>query len=186
MKRSAVRSDVLGVPSDLFLWLGVVVLVSFVLSWTTFGRRIYATGNNSRAAFLAGIDVRIVTVALYMLSGLFAALAGIVLVGYSGQAALGMGDPYLFQSITAVVIGGTSLFGGAGTMVGTIAGSIMLGALANILQLNNIRAALQLLATGAIIVLAAVLQAVVGRRDGSARCLPITTREPEACPSSAC
>jgi ribose transport system permease protein len=68
-----------------------------------------------------------------------------------------------------VVIGGTSLFGGAGTMIGTIAGSIMLGALANILQLNNINAALQLLATGFIIVVAAVLQALVGRREGSMR-----------------
>ena len=78
------------------------------------------------------------------------------------------GAGYELTAIAAVVIGGTSLFGGAGTMIGTIAGSIMLGALANILQLNNINAALQLLATGAIIVLAAVLQAIVGRREGDA------------------
>jgi len=135
--RSAVRSDVLGVPADLFLWLGIVVLVSFVLSWTTFGRRVYATGNNARAAFLAGIDVRIVTVVLYMLSGLFAALAGIVLVGYSGQAALGMGDPYLFQSITAVVIGGVWILGGRGHYLGVVAGSITLIALISVLQAEN-------------------------------------------------
>ena len=72
-------------------------------------------------------------------------------------------------AIAAVVIGGTSLFGGAGSMIGTIAGSVMLGALANILQLNNVNASLQLLATGAIIVLAAALQTMVGRR-GKARC----------------
>ena len=72
-------------------------------------------------------------------------------------------------SISAVVIGGTSLYGGAGSMIGTIAGAIMLGALANILQLNNINAALQLLATGAIIVVAAVLQSLVRRREGLGR-----------------
>jgi ribose transport system permease protein len=135
--RSAVRSDVLGVPSDLFLWLGIVVLVTFALSATTFGRRVYATGNNARAAFLAGIDVRIVTVVLYMLSGMFAALAGIVLVGYGGQPALGMGDPYLFQSITAVVIGGVSILGGRGHYLGAVAGSITLVALISVLQAEN-------------------------------------------------
>jgi len=67
------------------------------------------------------------------------------------------------------VIGGTSLAGGSGSMIGTIAGAIMLGALANVLQLNNISASLQLLATAAIIVASAVLQSMVGRRDGSGR-----------------
>ena len=68
-----------------------------------------------------------------------------------------------------MVIGGTDLFGGAGSMIGTIAGAIMLGALANILQLNDVSAAMQLLATGAIIVIAAALQTFVGRRDASSR-----------------
>jgi ribose transport system permease protein len=79
------------------------------------------------------------------------------------------GTGYELTAIAAVVIGGTSLFGGAGSMVGTVAGAVMLGALANVLQLNNINAALQLLATGAIIVLAAVLQSLVRRREGLGR-----------------
>lgn len=135
--RGAVRNDVLGVPADLFLWLGVILLVTFALSATTFGRRVYAIGNNPLAAFLAGIDVRAVTVVLYMLSGMFAALAGIVLVGYSGQPALGMGDPFLFQSITAVVIGGVSILGGRGHYLGAVAGSITLVALISVLQAEN-------------------------------------------------
>jgi ribose transport system permease protein len=135
--RSAVRGHVLGVPADLFLWLGVILLVTFALSATTFGRRVYVIGNNSRAAFLAAVNVRAVTVALYMLSGLMAALAGIVLVGYGGQAALGMGDPYLFQSITAVVIGGVSILGGRGHYLGAVAGSITLVALISVLQAEN-------------------------------------------------
>jgi ribose transport system permease protein len=135
--RSAVRGHVLGLPADLLLWLGVILLVTFALSATTFGRRVYVIGNNPRAAFLAAVNVRLVTVALYMLSGLFAALAGIVLVGYGGQAALGMGDPYLFQSITAVVIGGVSILGGRGHYLGAVAGSITLVALISVLQAEN-------------------------------------------------
>src|SRR4029077_8536660 len=84
--------------------------------------------------------------------------AAIVHAGQFNFGSANDGTGYELTAIAAVVIGGTSLFGGAGSMIGTIAGAIMLGALANILQLNNINAALQLLATGAIIVVAAVLQ----------------------------
>jgi len=135
--QDVVRSNVLGVPADLFLWLGIAVVITFLLSATSFGRRIYAIGNNDTAAFLAGINVRVVTVALYMLSGLFAALGGIVLVAYGGQATLGMGDPYLFQSIAAAVIGGVSILGGRGHYLGTLAGSITLVALVSVLLAEN-------------------------------------------------
>ena len=135
--QEAIHSDVLGVPVDLLLWLGVILLVTLVLSFTTFGRRVYATGNNPVAAFLAGVSVRLVTVILYMLSGVFAALAGIVLVAYSGQPTLGMGDPFLFQSIAAVVIGGVSILGGRGHYLGTVAGAVGLVALISLLQAQN-------------------------------------------------
>ena len=135
--QEAIHSDVLGIPVDLLLWLGVVFLVTLVLSFTTFGRRVYATGNNPIAAFLAGVNVRVVTVILYMLSGLFAALAGIVLVAYSGQPTLGMGDPFLFQSIAAVVIGGVSILGGRGHYLGTVAGAVGLVGLISLLQAQN-------------------------------------------------
>jgi len=107
--------------------------VTFALSWTTFGRRVYAVGNSERAAYLAGVDVRLVTVALYALSGIFAALAGLALTGFGGSATLGMGDPYLFQSIAAVVIGGTYILGGRGHYLGTVAGAIVLTALISVL-----------------------------------------------------
>ena len=133
----AVTSKALGVPSGLFLWLGVILLITFLLSYTTFGRRVYSIGNNPQASFLAGINVRLITVVLYMLSGLFAALAGITLAAYGGQASLGMGDPYLFQSIAAVVIGGVSILGGRGHYLGTAAGSITLVALVSLLLAEN-------------------------------------------------
>jgi ribose transport system permease protein len=135
--RDAVTGKALGVPSGLFLWLGVALLITFFLSFTTFGRRVYSIGNNPTASYLAGINVKVVTVVLYMLSGMFAALAGITLAAYGGQASLGMGDPYLFQSIAAVVIGGVSILGGRGHYLGSVAGSITLVALISLLLAEN-------------------------------------------------
>ncbi|MDA8051843.1 MAG: ABC transporter permease [Rhodospirillales bacterium] len=135
--RAAVHGVFLGVPAALWLWLAVILLVSFVLSFTRFGRATYAIGNNSRAAFLAGVNVSLTTISLYALSGLFAALAGILLVGFGGQASLGMGAPYLFQSIAAVVIGGVSILGGRGHYLGAAAGAVSLTALVSVLLALN-------------------------------------------------
>ncbi len=157
------------VPVATLVFLALAVIATVVLNTTRFGRYVFAVGGNERASRLSGIPVARVRVTVYGLTGFMSAAAGIVHAGQFSFGSPNDGAGYELTAIAAVVIGGTSLFGGAGTMVGTIAGSIMLGALANILQLNNISAALQLLATGAIIVLAAVLQAIVGRREGSAR-----------------
>ena len=108
--------------------------------------------------------------------GFASAAAGIVHAGQFSFGSPNDGGGYELTAIAAVVIGGTSLFGGSGSMIGTIAGSIMLGALANILQLNDVNAALQLLATGAIIVLAAVLQSLVSRRDAAGTLIETATR----------
>lgn len=129
----AVNGSVLGIPGQLIILIVVAVLVTVLLSWTTFGRRVYATGTNARASALAGVNVPALTVCLYALSGLFAALAGILLTAYGGKATLGMGDPYLFQSIAAVVIGGVSILGGRGHYLGALAGSITLTALVSVL-----------------------------------------------------
>jgi len=131
------HKDLLGIPTDLILWFGVAALASVVLAFTTYGRKVYATGNNPTAAYLAGVNVRLVTMSLYGLSGMFAALAGIVLVSYSGQPTLGMGDPYLFQSIAAAVIGGISILGGRGNYLGTVAGAVSLVALISLLEAEN-------------------------------------------------
>jgi ribose transport system permease protein len=135
--QDVVHKDLLGIPADLILWFGVAALASVVLAFTTYGRKIYTTGNNPTAAYLAGVNVRLVTMSLYGLSGMFAALAGIVLVSYSGQPTLGMGDPYLFQSIAAAVIGGLSILGGRGNYLGTVAGAVSLVALISLLQAEN-------------------------------------------------
>ena len=157
------------VPVATLVFIVLAVVATLVLNITRFGRYVFAVGGNERAARLSGIPVALVKTSVYAITGFAAAVAGIVHAGQFSFGSPNDGAGYELTAIAAVVIGGTSLFGGAGTMIGTIAGSVMLGALANILQLNNINAALQLLATGAIIVVAAVLQALVGRREGSMR-----------------
>ena len=153
------------VPVATLVFVVLAVIATLGLNLTRFGRYCFATGGNERAARLSGVPVAGIKVTVYALTGFAAAAAGIVHAGQFSFGSPNDGAGYELTAIAAVVIGGTSLFGGAGTMIGTIAGSVMLGALANILQLNNISAALQLLATGAIIVLAAVLQSLVSRRE---------------------
>ena len=134
---AAVHDVWLGIPAALWLWLVVIAVVSFVLSLTRFGRATYAIGNNGRAAYLAGVNVNRTTILLYALSGMFSALAGILLVGFGGQASLGMGAPYLFQSIAAVVIGGVSILGGRGNYLGAAAGAVSLTTLVSVLLALN-------------------------------------------------
>ena len=151
-------------PVATLVFLVLAAVAAFVLNNTRYGRYVFAVGGNEKAARLSGIPVNAVKISVYALTGFVSAIAGIV---HAGQFAFGSpndGTGYELNAIAAVVIGGTDLFGGAGSMIGTIAGAVMLGALANILQLNDISAAMQLLATGAIIVAAAALQTlVVGR-----------------------
>jgi ribose transport system permease protein len=135
--QQAVHGRLLGVPAELYVWLAVVLLVSFALKFTVFGRATYAVGNSARVSYLAGVRVGAVTMTLYALSGFFSALAGIMLVGFGGQASLGMGDPYLFQSIAAVVIGGVYILGGRGGYVGTTAGAVTLVVLVSVLLAMN-------------------------------------------------
>jgi ribose transport system permease protein len=135
--RAGVNAHFLGIPSELYLWGLVLLIGGFVMSRTVFGRSIYAIGTNRRASFLAGLNVNGTILILYILSGVFSAVAGIALVGFGGQASLGMGDPYLFQSIAAAVIGGIYISGGRGHFVGTAAGAVSLVTLVSVLMALN-------------------------------------------------
>ncbi|HLI90721.1 MAG TPA: ABC transporter permease [Ktedonobacteraceae bacterium] len=146
-----------GLPNGLLVWIVIAIIVGVVLSLTTLGRRIYALGNNALAAYLAGVNVRAVTLTVYALGGLFAALAGIALTAFGQQATLGMGDPFLFDSIAAVVIGGASILGGRGNYWGTIAGAIFLVVLRAVLQEFNISEAGRSIASGIVILVALLL-----------------------------
>ncbi|MCL2586016.1 MAG: ABC transporter permease [Streptosporangiales bacterium] len=135
---AAMQGRVGGVPGVVLVWIGIILLISLLLSGTTYGRRVYATGVNPVASYLAGVGVRPVTVSVYVISGLFAAVAGIMLVTFGGGASLGLGDPYLLESIAAAVIGGVSVLGGRGHYIGTVAGALALVILVTILNAEQI------------------------------------------------
>lgn len=128
----------LGLPGILWLWLAVGLAMAFLLNRTVFGTRIYAIGSNEQAAYMAGVPVKLVRVALFMLSGAFAALAGVLLLGYSGTSFANVGEQYMLASIIAVVLGGTPLAGGKGGYTGTMAGAVLLVILQSILTTINI------------------------------------------------
>jgi ribose transport system permease protein len=107
-------------------FLVVIAIISVVLARTPFGRRLYAVGSNPSAAPYALISPRVVWTVTYALSALFAAAAGVLLLGFTGSAYGDVGQPYLFQTIAAVVIGGTTLVGGRGGLIGTAAGALVL------------------------------------------------------------
>ncbi len=109
-----------------------------MLSASSFGRKLYAVGTNSRAALLAGIRVRRVLVIPYVVSGAGAALTGVLLLGFLGQAFINMGDEYLFSSAVAVAVGGASILGGKGHYIGTVAGAIILTLIAANLNLLSL------------------------------------------------
>lgn len=127
-----------GVPGILWLWVAIGLVMAFLLGRTVFGHRIYAIGSNEQAAFMAGVPVKAVRIALFVLSGIFAAIAGICLLGYSGSSFANVGEQYMLPSIIAVVFGGTPLSGGKGGYTGTMAGALLLVILQSILVTINI------------------------------------------------
>ncbi len=129
---------VFGVPGIVFIWIAIGAILTLVLRRTTFGFNVYAIGANESAAALAGVPVRRTRILLFALSGFFAGVTGILLLGYTEYVFVGAGDQYMLPSIIAVVIGGTSLAGGRGGYVGTMAGAVVLILLQNILTTLNI------------------------------------------------
>lgn len=122
-----------GLPGMLFVWVLVAMVMGLVLSRTRFGLRIYAIGTNEAAARLTGAPVRLLRVLLFGISGLFAGLGGVLVLGYTGTSFISVGDQYVLPSIIAVVIGGTALSGGRGGYFGTVAGAALLTVLQSIL-----------------------------------------------------
>jgi ribose transport system permease protein len=129
---------------------------------TNVGQEIYAIGANPEAARLSGIPVRRRQMLVYMLSGLMSGIAAVVFLARVNAADSGMGEPLLLPVIAAVLIGGTSLFGGVGSVLGTVLGAIILALVINGMNLLDIRAQWQPLVVG-VVLLAAVMVDLVGR-----------------------
>ncbi|PCJ83588.1 MAG: sugar ABC transporter permease, partial [Hyphomicrobiales bacterium] len=148
--------DLIPVPGIFFL--GTLIIFAVVTRWTTYGGYLRAIGGNEEASRLAGIDVGKVKIVTYAISGFLAALAGVLYVAQFRQGKPDAGVGLELDAIAAVVIGGTSLMGGKGTIIGTMVGVLIFGFLGNILQLNNIDSNTQLILKGMIIVLAVLIQ----------------------------
>lgn len=145
------------IPVPVILFLAVLVLSSFILRRTILGRYVYAIGGNEEAARLSGINVDFYKIAVYSLSGLFVAVASIIAIGRLGVGNADLGLGYELNAIAAVVIGGTSLMGGMGTVEGTFIGAVILGILSNILNLLGVGSFLQQILKGVIIIIAVLL-----------------------------
>jgi ribose transport system permease protein len=146
------------VPIPALIFVVVAAAAIVFLRVSVFARHLYAVGGNEKAARLSGVPVNRVKITVFGISGALAALAGIVHAGQLNQGSPNDGAGYELDAIAAVVIGGTSLAGGRGSVVGTVAGALLLGVLNNVLALNNIDANIQLLIKGLVIVAAAGLQ----------------------------
>jgi len=152
------------VPNIAIIMLGAAALAGFILSKTTLGRYAYALGSNEEAARLSGISVVKWKIAVYTLGGLFAGLGGVLLAARVSSAQPTLGYGYELDAISAVVIGGTSLVGGVGTILGTVIGAFIVKTLADGLQLVNVPQEWQIVATGVVVILAVYLDIV--RRRG--------------------
>lgn len=151
-------NKILGIPLLVYIFAGAVALGWVLLNLTTFGRRTYAIGGNPEAARLAGINVRRHTVMLYMLSGLACGIAAIMLTARTNVGASTHGTLYELDAIAAVIIGGTLITGGRGSLLGSVLGVLVFTTITNIFILNNLQTDIQEISKGIIIVAAVLLQ----------------------------
>jgi len=151
------QGDFLHIPVPVWIMLVVAVIAQIVLTKTSFGRRIYAIGGNETATFLSGVNVKKIKFFLYVIAAFTASIVGIILVARFESAQADAGTGWEMQAIASAVIGGTSLAGGAGSVLGCVIGACIMGILANGLVLMRVSSYWQTAIIGVVIVLAAVL-----------------------------
>ncbi len=151
------------IPFPVIIMIVILLITYYLLSWTPIGRGMYAVGGNTAAAKASGINVGLVKFTAAAFSGVMSSIAGIVLMSRmnSGQPAAAIS--YEMDAITAVIIGGTSMSGGTGTIINTIVGSLIIGIIKNFMNLQNINASLQKLVLGLLVLVAVVIDNQVRR-----------------------
>lgn len=152
------------VPVPVIIFLSFAVLAFIVLRYTRYGRRVYAVGGNPEASRLSGLNVKNITLSVYVITGFFAGLSGFLLSSRLNSAEQVAGVGYELTVIAGVVIGGTSLFGGEGGIFGTVIGILLIGVLSNGLTLMNVSPYYQQILVGLIIVFAVYLDQLIKRR----------------------
>ncbi len=164
--RAFTNGTVLGLPNPVLI---VAVLAGagwVILNRTPLGEYFMAVGGNEEAARISGVPVRMTKLAAYMISGLMASVAAMILIGRLGAAEPTLGTLWELDAIAAAAIGGASLMGGRGSIMGTLIGCVILGALRNGLTLMNVQAFYQLLATGIIIIVAMLIDRATSGKQG--------------------
>ena len=155
--------NVFSVPVSMIFWLVIALAVAWVTRKTVYGRWLYATGANATAARLMGVPVPLVTISAYVASALLAGIGGLLFTAYIGAPSLGIGNQFLLTSIAAVVVGGTALTGGIGSVVATIGGTIFITELNSFTNVIRVTTGTQMVLQGAIIALSVVLYRSISR-----------------------
>jgi ribose/xylose/arabinose/galactoside ABC-type transport system permease subunit len=156
---------VLGVPVSVFVFLAVAIVVGLVFQYHRYGRALYAVGGNEEAARAAGINVDRVIWSAFIFAALLAGLAGILMTGRLDSAVTTQGEGIIFSAFAAAVIGGVSLGGGKGNIIGVVSGVLLIGVINNLLTLAQVPSFYVQASTGAVIIVAAVLTTLASRRS---------------------
>ncbi|MGI6454456.1 MAG: ABC transporter permease [bacterium] len=164
--RALATDSTFHIPNPVILMLLLYALAYLVLQHTRFGRHTYAIGSNEEATLLSGVPVKVVKTLVYALSGLTSALAAVLLTARLNSAQPTAGYMYELDAIAAVVIGGTSLKGGEGTILGTLIGALIIGVLRNGLNLLEVSAYTQNIVIGSVIVISALLDSCLKSPSG--------------------
>jgi len=145
------KEKIVGVPAAAWVTIAVTIICVVLLHFTSYGRAVYAIGNNPRAAFISGVPTTSVQIVTYALCSFLSAITGLLILGRTGYSSKTAGDPYMLMSIAAVVIGGTSILGGRGKIVGTIGGALVMIILINLLTVENISESVRMMIQGGLI-----------------------------------
>lgn len=165
--RSLVTSSVGSVPTMVILWCAFAAIAIAIIRLTKSGRRLLAVGENPRVSYLTGIANDRVVIGAYVTSGLMASITGILFAAFSGSSFLGMGDQFVLPSIVAVVLGGTSMFGGRGGYGGTMTAVLFTTVLTTVLIIENVSTGIRSIVFGVAILVAIIAQALFNRRGDS-------------------
>lgn len=169
-----------GIPIGVIIMIIVAIILGFLIGRTRFGRWLYASGGNERAAHLSGVPVRRVKMLVYVISGVTAALAGLVLASTLTSADPNAGNTYELTAIATVVIGGASLMGGKGNIRGTLLGAFVIGFLSDGLVIVGVSAYWQMVFTGGVIIAAVLLNNLEYRRKRRPAAPAEISSQPEA------
>lgn len=162
-------ANLLGIPVSVFVFLVVAIVVGLVFHYHRYGRALYAVGGNEEAARAAGINVDKVIWSAFIFAALLAGLAGVLMTGRLDSAVTTQGQGIIFSAFAAAVIGGVSLGGGRGTIIGVVSGVLLIGVINNLLTLAQVPSFYVQASTGAVIIVAAILTTVASRRSSGVR-----------------